>query len=90
MKFNATSKLLIAAICSLASASAFGFTYIVEGGPGGQNTANYTDSGFAASSGTDTAPGCTATGTRVQRHHHILRTDPIRAGHLHTRRSRVL
>ena len=47
-----------------AAAQAQPFTYIVEGGPGGQHTSSYTDSGFAASSGLDTAPGCTATGTR--------------------------
>ncbi len=58
--------LLVPALVTLfaASASALPFTYIVEGGPGGQHSASYTDSGFAASSGLDTAPGCTATGTR--------------------------
>lgn len=54
-----TIPLLLSASTALAQ-----FTYIVEGGPGGQHTSSYTDSGFSASSGTDTAPGCTATGTR--------------------------
>jgi hypothetical protein len=50
---------------SLCATTAFSAsTFIIEGGPGGQNTGNYTDAGFAASSGTDTAAGCTATGTR--------------------------
>src|ERR1035437_439148 len=65
MRLNFTSKLLVAALCGCAYAPAFAqYTYIVEGGPGGQHTSSYTDASFAASSGTDTAAGCTATGTR--------------------------
>jgi hypothetical protein len=65
MKYSTTTKLIIAAVCSLAYTSAFAaYTYIVEGGPGGQHTSSYFDTGFAASGGLDTAPGCTATGTR--------------------------
>lgn len=65
MRLNFTSKLLAVALCVCAYAPAFAqYTYIVEGGPGGQHTSSYTDAGFAASSGTALAPGCTATGTR--------------------------
>jgi hypothetical protein len=39
-------------------------TFIVEGGPNGQNPANYFDTGWGASVGTVLAPGCTSTGTR--------------------------
>jgi hypothetical protein len=65
MKHATIIKSLIAAACCLAYTPAFAtFTYIVEGGPGGQNSSSYTDASFAGSTGTDTAPGCTATGTR--------------------------
>jgi len=65
MNYNATSKLLIAALCGFAYVPVFAATtYIVEGGPSGQHSSSYTDASFSASSGTDTATGCTATGTR--------------------------
>ena len=57
--------LTIPTILTLGASPLFAaFTFIVEGGPGGQNSSSYYDTGFAASTGTDTAAGCTATGTR--------------------------
>src|SRR5512146_45391 len=62
---NSKTLLTVPAILSLTAGAALAqFTYIVEGGPGGQHSSSYTDSGFSGSTGLDTAPGCTATGTR--------------------------
>jgi hypothetical protein len=65
MKYSPTSKLLIAALCSLAYVSTFAAsTFIVESGAGGQHAANYTESGFAVSGAGVGLPGCTATTSR--------------------------
>jgi hypothetical protein len=57
--------LTIPALLALGASAAFAAsTFIVESGPGGQNSANYTDSGFAASGTGVGLPGCTATGSR--------------------------
>jgi hypothetical protein len=60
MKYNPLSKPLIAALCSLACASAFAAsTFIVDSRAGGQNYANFAQSGFATSTGNVNAPGST-------------------------------
>lgn len=65
MKHATIIKSLVVAACCLACTLAFAqTTYIVEAGSGGQHSSSYTDASFAGSTGTDTAPGCTATGTR--------------------------
>ena len=65
MKYSPISKLLIAALCSLAYVSTFAATtYIVESGAGGQNSTSYTESGFAASGTGVGLAGCTATTSR--------------------------
>lgn len=57
--------LAVSAILGLGMVPLFAVTtFIVEGGPNGQNPANYFDTGWGASVGTVLAPGCTSTGTR--------------------------
>ncbi len=52
---------LLAVLTVMVSGSAMAADFIVECRSGGINFANYTDSGFANSSGNVTAPGCTGT-----------------------------
>lgn len=55
-----TVGILVVLACAVAAQAGF----IVESRSGGNNYANYTDAGFANSSGNVTAPGCIATGSR--------------------------